>query len=282
MTPGDDNGRGDFTCFDRIVCITLAGNTARREHAQRELTRCGAGAFRFFVAQRHARGGRVGCFDSHVRVVRAAYGDPSCHTLLVFEDDVKLASTFQPAVLRQVESFVKRDDTWEALMLGFFPLQPDQGTWRLGQGVLSFITSDPVAPNIYRHGHALLTHAYALSRRGMQRILQAASEQLAKPTDLVPHYDEFLCGTIGICQHMYCVVPQLFDQAWCMGTDNVSASAIEAFARRFSCAAESTEIVTHLTKARQHRVIVALAVSALLVALAFCVASLWRRARRLT
>lgn len=50
-----------------------------------------------FIAQRHPEGGKRGCLDSHLRIIKKAYDNKNkskAKNLLIFEDDIKFLDTF--------------------------------------------------------------------------------------------------------------------------------------------------------------------------------------------
>lgn len=58
-----------------------------------------------FIAQRHPEGGKRGCLDSHLRIIKTAYGNKDkskAQNLLIFEDDIKFIDLFQSAFKNNV------------------------------------------------------------------------------------------------------------------------------------------------------------------------------------
>lgn len=93
-----------YSAFSKIVCITLEDQVQRQESTRKLLTSLGI-PFEFYYVKRHPRGGRVGCFDSHVRVIRQALqeGHPN---ILIFEDDVRTTPGYDINVIKEATHFM--------------------------------------------------------------------------------------------------------------------------------------------------------------------------------
>ncbi len=58
-----------------------------------------------FIAQRHPEGGKRGCLDSHLRIIKEAYANKDktkAQNLLIFEDDIKFIDSFSSAFKNKV------------------------------------------------------------------------------------------------------------------------------------------------------------------------------------
>jgi GR25 family glycosyltransferase involved in LPS biosynthesis len=256
--------------FDRIVMITLRGpdGDRRRRSSMPELARAGIPAPRIelFFADRHPEGGRKGCFHSHMAVLGASFlgKNSENETLLVFEDDVRIAPGFRFDVLDQASSFI-RNKAFDMFLLGFAPRKP-----------LEFLVSQAVDRNIVRYGHPALTHAVTYSRRGAERILGPAQEHYrTHDGNSIEHFDIFLHR---LALETFCAVPIQFDQIWCMGTNNVPNSRVEGIARKMTCALDYTNALSIVAVARGNLY----ATSLLLVTLAVLVGWLTSRLTTVT
>ncbi len=59
----------------------------------------------FFIAQRHPEGGKRGCLDSHLKIIKEAYAHKDktkAQNLLIFEDDIKFLDSFSSAFKNKV------------------------------------------------------------------------------------------------------------------------------------------------------------------------------------
>ena len=221
-----------YHTFGQIVCITLADRPDRRAHAEasfRAISPALARRVRFFVAQRHPGGGIHGCFDSHVRVVRAAY-DAGVQRLLVFEDDVRPTPSYADAHVAHACRFMDAfPGAWDIFYLGYFPIN-------LAPGGTPFVAAPAVPhwPHIVRY-NALAAHALVYSRAGMERALATYEPYIGRM-----HYDIYLARYANITG--FCYTPMLFDQHMCLPSDIGPANRMEAIGRRAQCLADRSMV----------------------------------------
>lgn len=90
--------------FGSIVCISL-----------RDID-C---PFRFHLVERDRRGGRVGCFTSHIEVIREAY-DRGQKSVMIFEDDVVATPAYNSKIIREICRYLE----WELVQFGYGPECP--------------------------------------------------------------------------------------------------------------------------------------------------------------
>ena len=117
--------------------------------------------------------GEIGCFLAHIGCWQHAASQKHLDHAFFFEDDaflqVKSLSQLHPTV----DDLSLADPNWDLLYFGRNSLGPDRG--ELGEFV---------SP-----GYSYLAHAYALSRRGLEKILAYKPETMVMPAD------EFLPAT---------------------------------------------------------------------------------------
>lgn len=223
-------------CFDRIVCINLIERRDKKKYVQ--------GVFdtmqirvEFFEAQKHPKGGRYGCFHSHICVIADAYA-AGVRKLLVFEDDIMLAPSFtNGAILQETVDFMQcpRQD-WEYFQLGHFPIVDES------LGLEPYFNAKRVSG--YNHiikFMGLSTHAYCINRKGMKKILESNWREVIDNM----HVDVFFVQNVGL--KGYCVIPTLFVQKLCLRTDNNPRTPLEVTARKFSCVAEKLDILYNVS-----------------------------------
>jgi hypothetical protein len=68
-----------YNYFDDIVCINLDFRRDRREEAQHNFRKLNIPAKLFTV--KHEKGGRYGCFNSHIQVLKYAQQNNYIHVL---------------------------------------------------------------------------------------------------------------------------------------------------------------------------------------------------------
>lgn len=144
----------DWSFFDSIRCINLYTRPDRYNQAK-EVFRKYNIPVDFYQTHKHPNGGKQGCFESHLAVIRNAY-DQGCSTVLIFEDDLMGGSSLTPQNLANVVEFMRTNSDWD---LFYFGIYPDYCHRRMRH----------IQGNIY-HLHSLLGHAYVVSRRMMAKM----------------------------------------------------------------------------------------------------------------
>jgi GR25 family glycosyltransferase involved in LPS biosynthesis len=215
--------------FDKIVCINLVNRPDKKKYAQSVFSRFKI-PVEFFNAKNLPQGGRYGCFHSHISVITDAY-NKGVQNLLVFEDDILPTPSYNSDMLQEAINFMedpKQD--WEYFQLGHFPHNNQNGN------LIPYITAKTIIgyPHVVKFC-GLGTHAYCLNRRGMKAILNSDWRNDIDYKHVDIFFAEFLKG--------YCVVPSLFEQKFCMGTDNQAINIREKIPRMFACSAEKTNFI---------------------------------------
>ena len=209
--------------FDAVVCITLEDAHDR----QNTFTRIFEGLsipFEFYKAKRSEYGGRYGCFESHINVCRRAY-DSGYKNVLIFEDDAIPTKGYDERLFKEVSDVMRRDNDWERIQLGYSIISNfnDYGA------LFRLLSSERVSSHIIRY-HGCFTHAMCISRKGMKKILEAAPIELRKGGH-IEHVDVWLNKTLSR-DHQYCTIPIMFDQDWCIPTNNIPNSFLEKYIMR--------------------------------------------------
>jgi GR25 family glycosyltransferase involved in LPS biosynthesis len=222
--------------FDDIVCINLKTREDKRLHCQYLFKNVLNINVRFHIVDKHPLGGFYGCFHSHIEVIKNAF-NKGYKNILIFEDDVVPTHLFGNEIVIKIKDFFRLQD-WDVFYFGMLPLSYDI------YDPIAFFQAPYVSKHIVKF-NPLNTHAYALNRSGMSKILSTYSTFIGNE-----HYDIFLSKL-----HMksYCVVPILFSQKFCMGSDNeIKGNSeflkhIEKFGRRFSCRADKSNTLYKLS-----------------------------------
>lgn len=261
-----------FSFFDDIVCINLRSREDKYEYSEELFEKLDI-PVRFYIADKHKKGGLYGCFDSHIKVIQEAYDD-GLDSILIFEDDVKPTPHYSESIMKQVVKFLKSNE-WDIMYLGAGPFN------YVYYSPLSFINAPFVDKNILKY-NPLFTHAYAVSREGMQKILNRYHDFIGKE-----HYDIFLSK---LKLNSFCVNPTIFEQKMCMGTDNSIGTqdevrdALEKVFRFYSCELDNNKILYKLTLLRyeyemkKRTLIYTLSIITMVVILmCLVIARLWRK-----
>jgi len=126
------------------------------------------------------------------------------------------------------------DDTVEYCQLGY-SLLPHE--------IFSYFTAKRKGSLLQYNGNC--THSYVLTRKGMKRILENY-----EPYKETTHLDYFYKDLFK--EYGWCSCPMLFDQNFCLGTDNAVEEEGDYFQwlRKFSCLAHRGSIMYLLTLLR--------------------------------
>ena len=233
-----------YEIFDEIICITLEGNTDRQQSAIEVFKKLNI-PVKFFVAKRNPRGGRVGCFESHIQVIQDCYNNDK-KQVLIFEDDLTPTIAYNETLVNKATEFMKNNNTWEMFQFGYM--------FRFDQfaNLFKFLFSKCVEPNIYNF-IGLTAHAYCLSRLGMEKILKQAYKVLERNTVDIPQVDVFYTNILSH-ENCYCIAPMIFDQKWCMPSDNEPFDLTEKLLRKGQCLTETINILYVLSLILLYRI----------------------------
>lgn len=208
-----------------IVCINLENRPDKLRQVQKTFQEIGIDEqVSFFTAQKSSKGGLYGCMESHMQVLHDAYKN-GWDFLIIFEDDVITTPYFSMERFHIALSWQRRHHkSCDILFLGHFPFHDSSGSL-LQYAISPFL---PFEKNLVKFSPTG-THAYCVSRRGMEKIINSDWKNWIGRE----HYDLFLAKQRHI--NSICYVPSLFAQYSCLGTDNISNSRLESFARNFQC-----------------------------------------------
>ena len=77
--------------IEKVIIISLREEKVRREKARDELKKVGLDTkIEFYIAERHPNGGRQGCHESHVNVIKKCHNE-GLKNVIIMEDDVKVS-----------------------------------------------------------------------------------------------------------------------------------------------------------------------------------------------
>lgn len=234
--------------MDDIVCISLKNSIERQEHSIAEARRMGI-PFRFHLVEKHPEGGMVGCFMSHLEVIRDAYSR-GIEKLMVLEDDFCATESYDETALTNALTFLQSTPDWERLQLGYVPLHNEYDVF----GIIQFMMAPQVHPSIIRFS-GLAAHAYCLSRKGMQRLLEGTDRYLSHHVPV--HIDKLFNAILIPHGQSYCTAPFIIDQRWCFPTSNIPQSQLEYLFRQFQCKCEEYKIFYRLSLLHPYRIHIA-------------------------
>jgi GR25 family glycosyltransferase involved in LPS biosynthesis len=178
--------------WDQAYCISLEEATESRKWVDEDMTFANI-PIEHFIAKRHPKGAKYGCYDSHRAVMRKALSE-GYQTILVLEDD---ATLHRNRWTTQVKDELQRIKN-----------QVDFGIMYLGAIPIPFTRYVPIKSFKYIFRSKWMfnwgSHAYVVTKDVMQRI--ANSEFNGE------HYDKFLAGQKGN-KDVLVVYPSLIHQS---------------------------------------------------------------------
>jgi GR25 family glycosyltransferase involved in LPS biosynthesis len=218
--------------FNDIVCINLRSRQDRRQYMASLLKRLGIPC-RFHIVTKHPKGGRYGCFESHIQVIQECYNKGDKY-IMIIEDDILPSQSYSNTLFKHAIQFMKSHKyDWDIFYLGYIPMD---GHLRPH----SFLGCEVVSKHIVKF-NPLATHAYCLQRSGMKLILDNYKTNIGKV-----HFDIFL-SRLGPKMRSFCIIPMLFEQKLCFAHDNSTHTPWEWLARTMQCDIEKNTILHRIS-----------------------------------
>lgn len=237
-----------YNYFDRITCINLVHRKDKRNRVSKVFEKLQI-PVQFYRAQLHLKGGRYGCFHSHINVIQEAYND-GMHNILIFEDDVVPSPSYcLHSMVRAISFIADSKNNVDIFQFGYMPFVDESGA------IVPYFNS-PFTDTQRDVIKITCTgaHAYCLTRNGMLKILSSDWKRHIDDA----HFDVFL---VGLQLNGFCFVPTLFDQYSCLGTDNKPRTWQESVVRNFACTADTVSLFHKATLLKKHAFYVSLTVS---------------------
>lgn len=196
--------------FDSIYCINLYSREDKLKKSSTTFRKLNI-PVQYYRVNKHPTSGAQGCYESHLNIIRNAY-NKGCRNVLIFEDDAIDSSYYDEKLVKIAIDFLKTTPDWEIFYFGH---QPD----------ILFNSSNVVSNNIMKT-HSTLSHAYAVSRKYMKKILLSGKE--IRPYDGTPIDKIYM-----INNNAYALYPMIFYQDM-MGSDIETSKPIRGM-RFFEC-----------------------------------------------
>lgn len=196
------------TYFDEIFCISIDKNIKRREYARYYFSKLNIQA-KFFIVEKHMRGGLYGCFNSHITIIKYAY-KKNYDKILIFEDDFMPTASYSDINLEKVFNFINNNNNnWDCFYLGYSCFKHNK----------NLLCSKPITKEIFQY-NPLNTHAIIYNRNSMKKILDNYENYIGKV-----HYDIFLANCLNL--NNYCYLPLMFEQNYSLNYDIEPCNFIE-------------------------------------------------------
>jgi GR25 family glycosyltransferase involved in LPS biosynthesis len=190
--------------FDSIFCINLKERKDRYEQSKQMFEKLNIPVEYWFV-DKHPQSGQIGCFESHINVVKESYhrGD---NYVLIFEDDIVNTSSFNKTVMKDISEYLKKSKC-EYFQLGYSILVPEE-LFPYYSASKAMIRNTCIVDY-----NGMLCHSYILSRSGMKKIIDNYETEI-NTSHIDVYYKELFYKKTGKC-----VCPTLFEQDFCMKSD---------------------------------------------------------------
>ena len=208
-----------YNFFDKIICINLTTRKDRYESAKNEFNNLNIPNVEFYIANKSSNGGRYGCFESHINVIKKAYIQ-GCDNILIFEDDLRPSNYYNISLLEDSIEFIKNNN-FDIFYLGYMAFNKNYITDNI------IFTSSKNKNNIIQY-NPCGTQSYCINKNGMIKILDNYEKYLGNE-----HYDTYLQNKNYFKN--YCITPMLFEQHWCSPHDNSIHGLDEYIARKYQC-----------------------------------------------
>jgi len=189
-----------YKLVDEIYCINLISRLDRY-NLMKNFEKEEKIKITFYRPEKDASSGMIGCFKSHIEVIKKAY-ESGKERVLIFEDDIIKTFHYNKVDYDEMSNFIKNDDQWEILQLSWFDII-----------TCLYLNLQPKYKNISEFS-SVLASSYILNRNGMKRILDSYKNYIGKiPIDIY-YYKIFN-------KKMFNIVPIIFDQDRNLVTDNI-------------------------------------------------------------
>lgn len=226
--------------LDGIFCINLEDRKERYIQAKRVFDKLNIDVT-FYHPQKHKTSGRIGCFESHVNIIRDCY-NKKMNRILIFEDDIVDTPSYSRETMKEIVIFLKNNEWIEYFQLGYSVYSYKNADW-----VKKFFLSKNIYKNKIIQYCSLLAHSYIVNRNGMKRILYTWERAVyEKEMQVDEHYVEIFQNKSAV------VCPILFDQNLCSKSDNFFGF-IDVFARDKACFLYNIQYFYRLSIIRYYR-----------------------------
>ena len=147
--------------LQRVIVISLREETGRRRNMENELSKAGLlSKLEWFIAERHPEGGRQGCHESHVAVVKRCV-QLGLSRVLIMEDDAKFINCNVEKESKCLGDFVENSK-----------FSKENAILYLGYMLLPTIPKLTSFSCVYSVKKAVLMHAYIPSAQCLKTLLK--------------------------------------------------------------------------------------------------------------
>ena len=206
-----------YNYFDKIYCINLKYRKDRYISANKVFNELNIKNVEFYITDKSPKGGKYGCFESHINVIKKAYNS-GYNNILIFEDDIKPSIFYKLDLLNNSINFMKKNE-WDIFYLGYFTIDDTNN-------IFNYKNLNIKYNNVLEY-NPCATHAYCLNKKSMLKILNTYNKYIE---DI--HYDKFLSNNNF---KNYIIIPMIFEQYYCSPIDNSIENISEFINRKTQC-----------------------------------------------
>jgi GR25 family glycosyltransferase involved in LPS biosynthesis len=186
-----------YKLVDKIYCINLISRNDKYE-LMKIFQKNENIDIKYYRPIKDPSGGGIGCFRSHVEVIKDAYKN-NYSNIIIFEDDVIRSKSYNSINYEEISNFIKYNKDWEIINLA-------------PTSVITFF-DDNISEHIF-NGGTLSTFSYMLNKKGMEKIINTYEKFI---NDY--YYDVYL-QKIFLKDKFYNITPIIFNVNWNLGSDN--------------------------------------------------------------
>jgi len=187
-----------YKLVDEIYCINLISRPDRY-NLMKNFEKEENIKITFYRPEKDPSGGMIGCFKSHIEVIKIAY-ELGQNKIMVLEDDLIRTKSYNDICYNQITEFINSED-WDIIKITSGTLDP-----------FIILNYNLVLPNLYQ-GNTLSGASYILNRKSMKKILDTYQNYA-----ITTHYDGY---HNKIFKKIYNIIPIIFTQKWDLGSDNI-------------------------------------------------------------
>jgi GR25 family glycosyltransferase involved in LPS biosynthesis len=163
-----------------VYCINLKERLDRKKHVEKEFKKIDIQPIDviFLDFYRHKKGGRYGCYDSHIKVWNDFYTNhPDKEMCIIFEDDFEVTKNSKLFLKKAISFIEKNKDNIDILFLHdeFVSYNQDKDKHK---------NSIKDKDKYFINGYGLLTHAYIVTRKYIKSILDKNNNHLPQPSKI--------------------------------------------------------------------------------------------------
>lgn len=161
-----------------VYCINLKERLDRKKHVEKEFKKIDIQPTDviFLDFHLHKKGGRYGCYDSHMKVWNDFYTNHTDKEMcIIFEDDFDVTENSKLYLKKAISFIEKNKDNIDILFLHdtFVSYSEDRDKDK------KFIDD-----KYFINGYGFLTHAYIVTRRYIKKIIYKNNNQLPQPSKM--------------------------------------------------------------------------------------------------